>query len=249
MRLYFFLTVRFCNTFGEGKPVQTSVSPARIIRCPDCRARLAAHAARCVCGYVSPDANVAGVDGDNLVTKAERLYENYLSARVMRARKTVIDLRARRMQNVRDEALTHLLRTAEKELRALEMQLVAQNTKENAPDARTTEEAVTEPTDLPSASPPGNDPIPSEPMRFRASQSARAVGITQPKSKDSFTNAQARRADQVLENADPSLKVCPECDATLSPHAPQCVCGYNFRLAKRLPAFLSDEEIRALRGR
>jgi len=228
--------------------VQTSVSPARIRRCPDCRARLAADATVCNCGYVSPDAGAAGVDGDSLVTKAERLYENYLSARVMRARKAVIDLRARRMQNVRDESLLRQLRTAEKELRALEMQLVAQNTKESSP-AAANYEIVTEPIETPPKESSDDIATPTVPARFRASQSARAAGITRVESHDAFTGAQARRAQEALDHADPSLKVCPECEATLSPQAPQCVCGYNFRLARRLPAFLSDEEIRALRGR
>jgi len=228
--------------------VQSSISPARIRRCPDCRARLAADAARCACGYVSPDAGTAGVDGDNLVTKAERLYENYLSARVMRARKAVIDLRARRMQNVRDESLLRQLRTAEKELRALEMQLVAQNTKESSA-AAANHEIVTEPIETPPQEAPDEIATPTVPARFRASQSARAAGITRAESSDPFTGAQSRRAQEALQHADPSLKVCPECEATLSPQAPQCVCGYNFRLARRLPAFLSDEEIRALRGR
>lgn len=226
--------------------MQKTASSTRPIRCPECRARLAAETTRCACGYVAASAPGAEGGVENLVIKAERLYENYLSARVMRARKAVIDMRARRLQNVRDEALLHQLRTAEKELRALEMQLIAQNAK--ADEAKAGADAITEPLATPPTADENHASAVKPTMRFRANQATRAAAVPKRKSDDSFTAAQAKRARLALQGSDPSLKVCPECEATLSPSAPQCICGYNFRLARRQPDFLSDEEIRALRG-
>ena len=218
----------------------------RPIRCPDCRARMAPDATRCACGYVDEHAPDMADARENLVNKAERLYESYLSARIMRARKAVIDIRARRMRTPGDESLLRQLRTAEKELRAVEMQLVAQNAKIAEEESANNE--ITEQVETPASSIDEQPTTAEPPARFRAMQATRADEVPRVQPVEKFTAAQAKQAEQALAASDPSLKICPECEATLSPAAPQCICGYNFRLAKRQPAFLTSEEIRALRG-
>ncbi len=208
---------------------------------------MTATATRCACGYVNEDAREPAAGSENLMNKAERLYENYLSTRVMRARKAVIDLRARRLRDPRDESLLRQLRTAEKELRAVEMQLMAQNARAN--DEPQAGDMTTEPVETaPEHEGPTPEPSAEPTTRFRANQATRAAAVPGTKRKDKFATDQAERAEQAVASTEPSLKVCPECEATLSPSAPQCICGYNFRLARRQPAFLTHEEIRALRG-
>lgn len=163
-----------------------------------------------------------------LVAQAESLFETYLAARLVRARRNVTNAKVTLLRDPRSRPKLDLLRRAEDEAEKLQAQLLEQARRlayvrngNVAPDA-----APAEPSEQAT---PG----------FRTIQAARAAEILQ-------------NTDPMQRQSRPDDRHCPRCAATVSGEASVCGCGYQFvplRLDVSAEPFLTQEELAALRGK
>ncbi len=195
---------------------ETGTSP-----CPICKSIPDRETGRCRCprpGYDVPMPSLSS----SLVTQAESLFENYLAARLVRARRTLTDAKVAMLRDPRDRSKMEALRAAEAETEKLQAQLVAQSRRVAA--AREEHEqrvslAATE--------------------NFRAKQAALADAVVE--SRGAEENKRLARADD---------RECPNCGEHHNSDTSVCVCGYNFVAPDQnliAEPFLTAEEVAALR--
>ncbi len=224
--------------------------------CPQCKVVVAASEARCACGHEFDDSShIDSPPSEELVAKAEQLYETFLGARLARARRAVNDARLALARDPRNRAKAQNVRLAEKEARTLQMQLAAQVAKtekaqriaNDAKERLRLRRTRTEQTQGAVPSTPSEDDAHRAPEQFRRAQAIKAETIV---AGDAIGDAAAHvhRPDQSPSASRPvDARPCPNCDAALPSDATGCACGHALRADDLLPPFLSDEDFRALK--
>lgn len=205
--------------------------------CPVCKTIPNPETGRCRCppapGRWIPTANLSS---ETLVTQAETLFENYIAARLVRARRTLTAAKVAMLRDPRNRGKLEALRVAEVETEKLQTQLLEQTRRVAAARGRV----------------PGSAPAPREEQTpvesseatpdFRVVQAAKADAAYQPEPTHDEREGLSRQDD----------RDCPKCGARLRGDIPVCACGYDF-LAPGQPMvaepFLTAEEVAALRGK
>lgn len=165
-----------------------------------------------------------------LVTQAESLFESYLAARLLRARRNLSAAKVTLLRDPCNDAKREALLKAEAEARKLDVQLLEQARRVSAAreDARNQRVAAASPAHASSAQATED---------FRVLQAAKA-GMSLS------TNARSSR------QAQPDKRDCPRCGSHVSHETKACRCGYTFFPRKDIVAepFLSEEELAVLRA-
>lgn len=185
--------------------------------CPLCRAAADPATGRCHC---PPDRPVADSGSPDLIAKAEALFESYLAARVVHARRRTRDAKVAYLRDPRNREKAEALRQAEREASLLEMQLVEQT--------RKTQQARNAVHDA------GRPPAPP-------------AGV--PPAEPASVPALAPSTGPAASRAESLERTCPRCAARAPGAVAECRCGYSFALAEpgAEPMFLSEDELLALR--
>ncbi|MBI3897070.1 MAG: hypothetical protein HY308_02105 [Gammaproteobacteria bacterium] len=162
-----------------------------------------------------------------LIAQAESVFESYLAARLVRARRELTSAKVALLRDSHDRGKREALRRAEMEVEQLQSQLVAQSRKTAQARARV----------APPALPPIETSSPS------VTPAVVPVLVTVMPLPISPTVASTR-------GTQPDDRQCPRCNRRVR-GSTSCSCGYEFqRDATHLPAqFLSEEELLALRGK
>ncbi|MHB1566643.1 MAG: hypothetical protein ACYCXG_08005 [Acidiferrobacter sp.] len=164
--------------------------------CPSCARDLARDAHRCAyCGYAEPGAGDAEED-------QERLYGEYLSARLRQARDAVERLQREQVMHPDDHAHERRWHQAGTELRAAEREWHAYE------EAR-----------LPATTPAISVPPVAAPVTPPAPVAARDLRTAVTRAVD------GQIGDRQVAIGD---KVCPACTATLPSEVGHCACGHVF---------------------
>ncbi|HEX7043760.1 MAG TPA: hypothetical protein VF203_04005 [Burkholderiales bacterium] len=197
-------------------------------KCPRCSTVPDPQTGRCLCP--EPVEPVSAPRSGALLAQAEALFETYLAARLVRARRQVTAAKVALLREPRSRTRLEELRRAEQEVERLQAQLVEQV-------RRTAQARAGEPRDAantaPAEPPAGAQAEPTE--SFRALQAAKAEEIA---------------ASRLAEGTHADERECPNCGARVPGEAWICGCGYAFRAAGDEVAaepFLTDEELAALR--
>lgn len=175
----------------------------------------------------------AGFSSGALVAQAESLFETYLAARLVRARRNLTFAKVALLRDPRNRAKLEDLRRAETEAERLQAQLVEQARK--AAQARNGHDR---------ANGESREPGPETPISAEATEDFRTV--------------QAVRAEEIYASSDVSLgrrsrqddRDCPSCGRRVPGNEAACSCGHRFIAEADIAAepFLTDEELAALRG-
>lgn len=137
--------------------------------CPLCQAVADPATGRCLC----PPRPAAEGGSSHLLAKAEALFESYLAARVVHARRRAREARVAFLRDPRNRGKADALRDAEREAALLEFQLVEQTRKARQARAAVPEAVGTPaPAPVPSAEPPPPEPLAPEPPRARPEERA-----------------------------------------------------------------------------
>lgn len=196
--------------------------------CPRCHAT--PDPATGLCGCPAPATQVepaADYSSGALVAQAESLFETYLAARLVRARRQLTQAKVALLRDPRNRARLEELRRTEQETRRLQAQLVEQARKVAEAKEQVRAGAAT-PTPETIAAQPTED--------FRALQAARAE------------QAVSAAATQLERRSRPDDRDCPECARRLPGETTRCPCGYRFAADDVVAEpFLSEEELAALR--
>lgn len=184
--------------------------------CPLCGAVADAGTGRCLCPSAAPDAE-RGSPG--LLAKAESLFESYLAARVVHARRRAREAKVAFLRDPRNRKKGDALRHAEREVALLEVQLVEQTRK--AQHARHAAQNVARP--------------------FAGTRSSAAEPASDA--------ARAPSAQSTAIRTVPAERECPRCAARVPGAIAECRCGYSFAMPKAgaEPMLPGDEESLALR--
>jgi len=196
-------------------------------KCPRCSTVPDPQTGRCLCPEATepPSAPRSG----NLLAQAEALFETYLAARLVRARRQVTAAKVALLREPRSRTRLEELRRAEQEVERLQAQLVEQVRRTAQARAAERQDATTA---APVEPPAGIQAEPTE--SFRALQAARAEEIA---------------ASRLAEGTRAGEHKCPNCGARVPGDARICGCGYAFPSGDEVAAepFLTDEELAALR--
>lgn len=194
--------------------------------CPICNTVPNPETGRCRCRQPT-DSHMPtpSLSSSALVAQAESLFESYLAARLVRARRTLTVAKVALLRDPRDRAKLEALRAAELETQKLHSQLLEQIRRA----AQMRERAATE-GEMPAASADATE-------EFRTAQAARAEALCQP------------QEDESLRRLHPDDRECPSCGKRLSGDTTVCECGYEFPRDIVAEPFLTDEEVAALRGK
>jgi hypothetical protein len=205
--------------------------------CPICKTIPNPETGRCRCpptpGRWIPTANLSS---DTLVTQAESLFENYLAARLVRARRALTNAKVTMLRDPRNRAKLEALRAAEVETEKLQAQLLEQTRKVAAARERTAGSAPAPREEQASAE--SSEATPD----FRMVQAAKADAVYQPEPANNERDELSRQDD----------RDCPQCGARLPGDIAVCACGYDFLAPGRsmvAEPFLTAEEVAALRGK
>jgi hypothetical protein len=229
-------------------------SPSALTKhCPQCSAMLAEETTYCACGYRF---NTEAQPESNLVAQAEALYETHLRARLQRAVRTARLAKVDLLRDPRSPVKRTQLREMEKEVKALETQVMIQSAR--VADLRP---AVTHPNV--EAAPLRAKPISSveSPDTFRAAQTVKAdktfelfrlqqavEKLRSSQATSAFHALQTEKADEVAKQTS-TINACPSCGAAVNAGVVRCGCGYKLIAdADAASDFLSAEEKAALRG-
>lgn len=199
--------------------------------CPHCQAipDSATGLCRCPATARAPTAPL-DLSSGALVAQAERLFETYLAARLVRARRQLQAAKTALRRDARKRAHLDELRRAEQETERLQAQVLEQARK--AAQAREQQPA----------------PAP------RARPAPAAAGAV---ASEHFRTLQAAKAEEAYDacgalgrRSRPDHRDCPRCGARIAGESEACVCGHRFAAndaAVLAEPFLSDSEIAALR--
>lgn len=198
--------------------------------CPKCTAPLTPGVIRCVCGHeLNASAPKDAYVSEDLIAKAEALYESHLVARVIHARRLVKDIKIAVLRSPRDQAKVAALKHAEETTRGLQAQLVAQSRK-TAEAHMAAQEARAR---------LGMTSAPAQPTATPAPSAAPS---------ESFRALQVTRAESITP-VDPE-PICGACGRRSPASATRCACGYTFHPhGAELPRVqLSEDEMATLRA-
>lgn len=171
-----------------------------------------------------------GLSSSALLTQAESLFENYLAARLVRARRTLTTAKVTLLRDPRNRAKLDAMRTAELETQKLHAQLLEQTRR----TTKAREQAAT--------------------------RTGHEAGRTSAEATDDFRMVQAAKAEAALQSSEssdrpqwlrPDDRECPKCGERVPGDVTVCTCGHDFAtVGNRSVAepFLSEEEVAALRG-
>lgn len=186
--------------------------------CPHCRCSHAPHLA-------------CAAAGGGLLAQAELLFESYLAARLVRARRNLTAAKVALLRDPRSRERRDALLRAESETQRLHTQLLDQARRAAALRERTEN---TSPAAAADPAPQPHAPVSSQATAdFRTLQAAKAE-ITL------VTKTPVRGAGALPDN-----RQCPRCGNGAPGDAATCACGHRFTGAG---AFLTAEEIAALTG-
>jgi hypothetical protein len=204
--------------------------------CPACKTIPNPETGRCRCppppGRWIPTANLSS---DTLVTQAESLFENYLAARLVRARRALTTAKVAMLRDPRNRTKVEALRTAEVETEKLQAQLLEQTRKVAAARERTSDSAPAHEQHISVESAEATED-------FRLVQSAKADAVYQPETASNESEGLSRQGE----------RDCPKCGERLRGEIAICACGYDFVAAGQTliaEPFLTAEEVAALRGK
>lgn len=192
--------------------------------CPICKTIPDRESGRCRCpripGHHVPMPSLS----PNLVSQAESLFESYLAARLVRARRALTDAKVTMLRDPRNRTKLQALRTAEVETEKLQAQLLDQSRRVAAAREQQERQASHEATE-----------------DFRTKQAAKADAVVEP--RDADERKRLSRAED---------RECPNCGERHRSDTSVCVCGYNFLAPDQnliAEPFLTAEEVAALRGK
>lgn len=195
--------------------------------CPICNTVPNHETGRCRCPRPSDNRiPTPSLSSSALVAQAESLFESYLAARLVRARRALTVAKVALLRDPRDHAKLEALRTAELETQKLHSQLLEQIRRA----AQIRERAASEGETSVASAQATED--------FRTAQAAKAEAIYQP-----------QEATESLRCLRPDARECPSCGERLPGDAVVCECGYEFAQDMVAEPFLTDEEVAALRGK
>lgn len=203
--------------------------------CPRCRAVLDPATGLCGCPAAAREAATSldySPAPGALVAQAELLFETYLAARLVRARRQVKAAKVALLRDPRARIKLDELRRAEQETERLQAQLLEQARKA----AQTREQNRARPLAVPPAPEPEESVHTRPTERFREAQAAKA--------EDAYDAAGLGRRSR------PDDRDCPRCGGHVSGDSTACACGYQFIASDAsvvVEPFLTDEEITALR--
>lgn len=202
------------------------------IPCPRCQGN---HAADAACPGVQHTGIKTGTPSSGpLMAQAESLFESYLAARLVRARRNLTEAKVALLRDPRNRDKRAALFRVAAEAQRLETQLLEQARR--AAHAR--ESAPGNQFPRPAASP--------EPTSAHSSQAT-----------EDFRKLQAAKAGVSLisrasapDGVRAGYRDCPRCGARLTSHASTCGCGHQFapRQDGIAEPFLSEAELAALRA-
>lgn len=189
----------------------------------------------CLCAKTAMErAAPVNFSSSALVAQAETLFETYLAARLVRARRHLTFAKVALLRDPRNRAKLEELRRAETEAEQLQAQLIEQARKTaQARDRRSHGGEASAPTA------PDSTISAEATQDFRATQAVRAEEIY-PSSD----------ASQFGRRSRPDDRDCPNCGSQVPGEETACSCGYQFTAGPDLAAesFLTDEELAVLRG-
>lgn len=192
--------------------------------CPICKSIPDRETGRCRCPRPPSQYVPTPSLSSTLVSQAESLFESYLAARLVRARRTLTDAKVAMLREPRNRSKIEALRVAEAETEKLQAQLVDQSRRVAAAREEQERRASIEATE-----------------NFRARQAARADAVVEP--RDDAERKRVSRAED---------RECPNCGERHESDTTVCVCGYNFLAPDHdliAEPFLTAEEVAALRGK
>lgn len=111
--------------YTRTKGAQLQPNPMNASPCPHCHTIVDPDTGRCLCR----PARQAGDGSPELLARAEALFESYLAARVVHARRRLNEAKAAFLRDPRNRAKAESFHAAEREVGLLEMQLVEQTRK------------------------------------------------------------------------------------------------------------------------
>ncbi len=200
--------------------------------CPHCHAVPDPATGACGCATVSSEHAPAGTPSATLVARAESLFETYLAARLVRARRQLTAAKVALLRDPRNRAKLDDLRRVEQEAERLQAQLVEQARR--AAQAREQQRAA--------------DTRAAEPATGVSAQPTEDFRVVQAVMAEEVYNSGA--PSQFGPRAQPDDRDCPRCGRRLAGDSAACTCGYQFvpaALNAISEPFLTEEELAALR--
>jgi hypothetical protein len=170
-----------------------------------------------------------------LVAQAESLFESYLAARLLRARRNLTAAKVALLRDPRNITKREALIKTDSETQKLEAQLLEQTrraaaARENARNQR-----------------PEAASTPSSPVNIASAQATEDFRVLQAAKAGMSVNSvvDAQRSGQSSDDRD-----CPRCGVRVVGEPLACRCGYTFFPRNEVVAepFLSPEELAALRA-
>src|SRR5690606_19030271 len=230
--------------------------------CPECAAANPPDALLCRCGYCFDPDRLAQTDPEAYARQQERLYREYLRARLVHAQAQLQAAREAARAEPGDRARAVALRAAEAGVAALRNELRECDRRVPAvPAADAARKAVqakqTPPPARPRPPAQGAHPRPAPPpgprvsarpdARFRAAQAHKAEALVRaaaaasgPRRVAPGATRHAVLASRVAAKGS-GTQVCPNCTATLAADAERCRCGYALgRPGEAVPALKLD---------
>jgi len=210
--------------------------------CPQCATPNSPDAVSCRCGFCFDPELLAETDPDAYARQQERLYREYVLARLVRANGELSVVRAKAMADPQDAQKAAALRAAEKAVSTLRAELEggpAQTRASGAPEKAAPADAARRGLSRPAAAPRAAtrsaarmDGTPTPGERFRRMQATKAQAAVapagQPTAKPAAANARTGQE-------------CPHCTARVAAGVERCRCGYTFSQAsKELPPLSLD---------
>ncbi|HLF23512.1 MAG TPA: hypothetical protein VI565_06265, partial [Burkholderiales bacterium] len=165
--------------------------------CPICKTIPDRESGRCRCpripGHQVPTPRLSST----LVSQAESLFESYLAARLVRARRALTVAKVTMLRDPRNRSKLEALRAAETETQKLQAQLLEQSRRVAAARERQEQQASHEATE-----------------DFRTKQAAKADAAFQP--RDATERQRVTHADD---------RECPNCKERHRSDTSVCICG------------------------
>lgn len=218
--------------------------------CPECATSNPPDALLCACGYCFDPEALARTDPAAYARQQERLYREYLAARLTQAEADASAARKAARARPQDKSSSISLRAAQAALTALRTELEECTHRVHASPARSAAaprpaQSAPQMSVRPAASAPRTAPSAQPSASFRQAQARKAESVVQ-----TTRNAARPRVSPVSAKPAPvpapaapreASKACPNCTATVSRGAERCRCGYAFaRPGEAVPALTLD---------
>lgn len=185
--------------------------------CPQCAARNSVDAIHCSCGYCF---EVLARGGEETAAEEEKLYREYLAARVVQATKTLDAARAGAVADPQNRIKVAEMLRAQQNFAAARAELATLTSATRAAPS-----APPRPVATQSTARSLTRSIPPVPPARPANPAARTPAA---KPTSAFQSAQTTKAAKVVRATPAGARQCPHCTASVSADVARCHCGYAF---------------------